>query len=62
MICVKFKAFYDLRADLQIRLATHHKSVRKFWFCKLASTCESVWPGLKKKKTSGNFTSEYQIP
>ena len=40
MICVKFTAFYDLRADLRIRLATHRKSVRKFWFCKLAAlTC-----------------------
>ena len=39
MICVKFTAFYDLRADLQIRLATLRKSVRKFWFCKLALTC-----------------------
>ena len=29
------------------RLATLRKSVHKFWFCKLASTCESVWPGLK---------------
>ena len=42
MICVKFMAFCDLRADLRIRLATLRKSVRKFWFCKLASTCESV--------------------
>ena len=47
MICVKFTAFCDLRADLRIRLATLCKSVRKFWFCKLASTCESVWPGFK---------------
>ena len=39
MICVKFTAFCDLRADLRIRLATLHKSVRKFWFCKLALTC-----------------------
>ena len=35
MICVKFTAFCDLR----IRLATLRKSVRKFWFCKLALTC-----------------------
>ena len=46
MICVKFKAFCDLRADLRFRLATLRKSVRKFCFCKLALTCESVWPGL----------------
>ena len=39
----------NLRADLRIRLATHRKSVRKFWFCKLALAIvtESVWPGLK---------------
>ena len=30
----------NLRADLRIRLVTHRKSVRKFWFCKLASTCD----------------------
>ena len=42
MIWMKFTAFCDLR----IRLATLRKSIRKFWFCKLASTCESVWPGL----------------
>ena len=35
MICVKFTAFCDLRADLRIRLAP----VRNFWFCKLALTC-----------------------
>ena len=35
MICVKFTAFCDLR----VRLATLRKSVRKFWFCKLALTC-----------------------
>ena len=39
MICVKFTAFCDLLADLRIRLATFRKSVRKFWFCKLALTC-----------------------
>ena len=33
MICVKFTAFCDVRADLRIRLATLRKSVRKFWFC-----------------------------
>ena len=42
MICVKFTAFYDLRADLRIRLATFRKSIRKFWFCKLALTCVDV--------------------
>ena len=31
----------NLRANLRIRLSTHRKSVRKFWFCKLASTCGS---------------------
>ena len=39
MICVKFPAFCDLRADLRIRLATRCKSIPKFWFCKLALTC-----------------------
>ena len=39
MICVKFTFFCDLQADLRIRLATLRKSVRKFWFCKLALTC-----------------------
>ena len=39
MICVKFIAFCDLQANLRIRFATHHKSVRKLWFCKLALTC-----------------------
>ena len=38
MICVKFTAFCDLR----IRLATLRKSVRKFWFCKLAFTCADL--------------------
>ena len=42
MICVKFTAFCDLRADLRIRLATLRKSVRKFWFCKLALTCVNL--------------------
>ena len=26
-----------VRVDLRIRLATRRKSVRKFWFCELAS-------------------------
>ena len=41
MICVKFTAFCDLR----FRLATLRKSVRKFWFCKLALTCaaQGTW-------------------
>ena len=39
MICVKFTAFCDLRADLRIRLATLRTSVRKFLFSKLALTC-----------------------
>ena len=49
VICirVKFVTFVtclNFRADLRIRLATHRKSVRKFWFCKLVLTCESIWP------------------
>ena len=51
MIFVEFTPFCDLRADLRIRLATIRKSVRKFWFCKVASTCESVWPGLYPNKS-----------
>ena len=39
MICVKFTAFCNLRANLRIRLATLRKS--------LASTCKSIWPGVK---------------
>ena len=42
MICVKSTAFCDLRAYLRIRLTTLSKSVRKFWFCKLALTCVNV--------------------
>ena len=35
-----FATFCDLRVDLRIRqLATHRKSVRKSWVCKLVSTC-----------------------
>ena len=45
-ICVKFTACVNLRNDLRIRLAALRKSVRKFWFIQLASTCESVSPGL----------------
>ena len=51
-ICVKFTAFCHLRADLRIRLATIRKYVCKFWFRKLASTCESVWPGRNNRKNS----------
>ena len=35
--------------NLRILLATHRKSIRKFWFASLpwlASSCESVWPGI----------------
>ena len=42
MICVKFTAFCDLRANLRIRLATLRKSIRKFSFCKLALTCVNL--------------------
>ena len=41
-IYVKFATFCylrNLRVDLRIRLTTHRKSVRKFWFFKLALTC-----------------------
>ena len=33
-----FVTCVNLRADLRFRLATHRKSVRKFWVCKLALT------------------------
>ena len=56
MICVKCTAFCDLR----IRLATLRKSVRKFWFCKLASTCESVWPGLKTQCLNYHYFSKFR--
>ena len=62
MTCVKFTAFCDLRADLRIRLATLHKSVSKFWFCKLALTCVDLWVRLardlcvaRKNDTTGSF-------
>ena len=42
MICVKFTAFCDLQADFRIHLATLRKSVRKFWFFKLALTCVNL--------------------
>ena len=45
-----FATCVNLRADLRIRLTTHRKSIRKFWFCKLASTCKSVWPELCTKR------------
>ena len=57
-----FAICVNLRDNLRIRLATRRKSVRKFWFCKLASTCESVWPGPKERLyferncTFGKFT------
>ena len=35
-------AFLRLAADLRICLATLRKSVRKFWFCKLALTCVAL--------------------
>ena len=38
--------FVNMLANLQICLATLRKSVCKYWFCKLASTCEFVWPRL----------------
>ena len=34
-----FAICVNLQGDLRISLAAHRKSVRKFWFCKLASTC-----------------------
>ena len=40
MIRVEFTAFYDLWADLRIRLATLRKSIRKS--CSVALTCESA--------------------
>ena len=58
MTCVKFTVFCDLPADLQIRLATLHKSVRKFWFCKLALTCAD---GQGKSSCITSNTADLQI-
>ena len=41
----------------RIRLATH----RKFWFCKLVSTCESVWPGFLGPAWRRVFHAHYSI-
>ena len=59
MICVKLTAFCDLRADLRIGLATLRKSVRKFWFCKLESTCESVGQGFNMYTIKELFVTVY---
>ena len=40
--------FLWLARPLVNLFATHRKSAHKFWFCKLALTYESVWPGLYK--------------
>ena len=42
-----FVTCVNLRAD--ICLLTHHEFVCKFWFWKLASTCESVWLEVYKR-------------
>ena len=55
MICVKFTAFCDVRADLRIRLATLRKPVRKFWFClrvRLARALEVVHQVLAKMQAA----------
>ena len=44
--------FYELLVlvrKLRVRLATQRKSLRKFNLPLLATTCESVWLGLKTK-------------
>ena len=47
-ICLKFTTFFAYESTCEsVWPPGHRKSVRKFWFCKLASACESVWPGLK---------------
>ena len=42
--------FKFVRKSTQVfhHLATQHKSLRKFWFCKFALTCESVYPGCQR--------------
>ena len=55
MICVKFTVFCDLRTDLRIRLATLSKSVRKFWFCKLALNCVDLRVRLARALLSTNY-------
>ena len=50
MICVKFMFFCDLQADLRVvwpPFASPYASSGFANLGRLASTCESVWPGLK---------------
>ena len=50
--CVKFTAIRDFHelASWLANLFGHPSQVQlcKFWFCKLASTCKSIWPGLQQ--------------
>ena len=59
MICVKFTVFLRLASRLACRLATLRKSIRKFWFCKLGSTCVDLQVrlarALKKRKLAAMF-------
>ena len=43
-----FSTFVYLHGNLRVRLATQRKSLRKFNLWLLATTWESVWPGLKE--------------
>ena len=50
-ICLSWNGFLGTRVylwgNLPVRLATQRKSLRKFNLRPLATTCRSVWPGLK---------------
>ena len=50
-ICLPWNGFFATRVylwgNLRVRLATQRKSLRKFNLRPLATTCRSVWPGLK---------------
>ena len=49
-----------LRVNLQVRLATQRKSLRKFNLRPLATTCRSVWPGLKPCCFTEFFSPEFR--
>ena len=42
-----FATYVYLRGNLRVRFATQRKSLGKFNLRPLATTCHSVWPGLK---------------
>ena len=50
-ICLLWNGLFGtcvyLWGNLQVCLATQRKSLRKFSLCPPATTCRSIWPGLK---------------